>query len=132
MASRQSIRTMEAQSLTRQAHQVLDSIKQDLPSQYKGEFKNIVDELTGRVEFVSSGQAPRTKTSYQALEASALAQQARHVVSQVSRNIPVEKRDSLELVETLADRVEFAAIGAPAKISAKTSTKTGSRSASSS
>jgi hypothetical protein len=132
MASRQSIRTMEAQSLTRQAHQVLDTIKQDLPSQYKGEFKNIVDELTGRVEFVSSGQAPRTKTSYQALEASALAQQTRHVVSQVSRNIPVEKRDSLELVETLADRVEFAAIGAPAKISAKTSTKTGSRSASSS
>jgi hypothetical protein len=132
MASRQSIRTMEAQSLTRQAHHVLDSIKQDLPSQYKGEFKNIVEELTGRVEFVSSGQAPRTKTSYQALEASALAQQTRHVVSQVSRNIPVEKRDSLELVETLADRVEFAAIGAPAKISAKTSTKTGSRSASSS
>ena len=132
MANRQSIRTMEAESLTRQAHQVLDSIKEDLPSQYKGEFKNIVDELTGRVEFVSSGQAPRTKTSYQALEASALAQQARHVVSQVSRNIPVEKRDSLELVETLADRVEFAAIGASAKISAKTPTKTGSRSGSSS
>jgi len=131
MASRQSIRTMEAESLTRQAHQVLDSIKEDLPSQYKGEFKNIVDELTGRVEFVSSGQAPRTKTSYQALEASALAQQARHVVSQISRNIPVEKRDSLELVETLADRVEFAAIGAPAKIGAKTPAKTGGRTASS-
>ena len=131
MANRRSIRTMEAESLTRQAHQVLDSIKEDLPSQYKGEFKNIVDELTGRVEFVSSGQAPRTKTSYQALEASALAQQARHVVSQVSRNIPVEKRDSLELVETLADRVEFAAIGAPAKIGAKTTAKTGVRTGSS-
>jgi hypothetical protein len=131
MANRQSIRTMEAESLTRQAHQVLDSIKEDLPSQYKGEFKNVVDELTGRVEFVSSGQAPRTKTSYQALEASALAQQARHVVSQISRNIPVEKRDSLELVETLADRVEFAAIGAPAKIGAKTTAKTGGRTGSS-
>jgi hypothetical protein len=126
------IRTMEAQSLTRQARQVWDTIKQALPSQYKGEFKSIVEELTGRVDFVSNGQAPRTKTSYQALEASALAQQTRHVVSQISRNIPVDKRDGLAIIETLADRVEFAAIGSPSVVRAKTTTgTTGSRSSSS-
>jgi len=119
MATSAAFRMMGAQALTRQAREVWEKIKQDLPSQYRSEFKNIVDELTGRVDFVSSGQAPRTKTNYQALEASALAQQARHVVSQVSRNIPVaqrervEIRESLEIIETLADRVEFAAIGSP-------------------
>ena len=111
--STSSYRTMEAQSLTRQAQQEWDKIKQELPSQYRGELKNVVDELTGRVDFVSTGQPPRTKTNYQALEASALAQQARHVISQVAKNIPVGKRHSLEMIATLADRVEFAAIGSP-------------------
>jgi hypothetical protein len=110
---------MEAQALTGQGRKVWEKIKQDLPSQYRPEVKNLVEELSGRVDFVSSGQTPRTKTSYQSLEASALAQQARHVVSQVSRNLPIEQRqraeirESLEIIETLADRVEFAAIGSP-------------------
>jgi len=117
-----SVRTMDASSLTRHAHQAGDKIKQDVPSQYKAEIKNIVDELTGRVDFVASGQTPRTKTNYQSLEASALAQQARHVISQIARNIPVEKRESLEIIETLADRVEFAAIGSPSTARAKTAT----------
>lgn len=131
MASTQRFRTMEAQALTQQARQVWERIKQDLPSPYKGELKSIVDELTGRVDFVSNGQAPRTKTNYQALEASALTQQARHVVSQISRNIPVDKRDSLEVIEALADRVEFAAIGSPSVARAKTTAGSGSRSGSS-
>ena len=114
-----SVRTMDAPSLTRHAHQAGDKIKQDVPSQYKAEIKNIVDELTGRVDFVASGQTPRTKTNYQSLEASALAQQARHVISQIARNIPVEKRESLEIIETLADRVEFAGIGSPSTARAK-------------
>jgi hypothetical protein len=117
-----SVRTMDASSLTRHAHQAGDKIKQDVPSQYKAEIKNIVDELTGRVDFVASGQTPRTKTNYRSLEASALAQQARHVISQIARNIPVEKRESLEIIETLADRVEFAAIGSPSTARAKTTT----------
>jgi hypothetical protein len=119
-------RTMEAQSLTRQAHQAGDKIKQTVPSQYRSEIKNILDELTGRVDFVSTGQPPRTKTNYQALEASALAQQARHVISQIARSIPVDKRDSLEIIETLADRVEFAAIGSPS-VSRTTATGTTAR-----
>lgn len=125
--ARSGFRTMQAQSLTRQAQQVWDEIKQDLPSPYRGELKSIVDELTGRVDFVSSGQPPRAKTTYQALEASALVQQARHVISQVSRNIPVEKRDSLGTIEALADRVEFAAIGSPSVARAKATAGVGSR-----
>jgi hypothetical protein len=60
----------------------------------------------------ASGQTPRTKTSYQSLALSAHAQQARHVVSQVSKNLPIEQRqrveirESLEIIETLADRVD--------------------------
>jgi hypothetical protein len=117
-----SVRTMDAPSLTRRAHQARDKIKQDVPSQYKTELKNIVDELTGRVDFVASGQPPRSKTTYQSLEASALAQQARHVISQIARNIPIEKRETLEIIDTLADRVEFAAIGSPSAVRAKTMT----------
>ncbi|MDQ2911457.1 MAG: hypothetical protein M3R39_10685 [Actinomycetota bacterium] len=108
-----SVRTMDVQTLSRQAQQAGDKLKQDVPSQYKTELKNVVDELTGRVDFVASGESPRTKTTYQSLEASALAQQARHVISQISRNIPSDKRESLAIIETLADRVEFAAIGSP-------------------
>jgi hypothetical protein len=126
-----TFRNMEAQSLTKQAHQAGEKIKQDIPSQYKGELKNIVDELTGRVDFVAVGQPPRTKTNYQSLEASALAQQARHVIAQISRNIPVEKRESLEIIETLADRVEFAAVGSPSTVRATPTTGTTSRRASS-
>src|SRR6266571_1241619 len=122
-------RTMEAQALTKQAGQVWDRIKQDLPAPYKDELKIIVDELVGRVGFVSNGQTPRTKTNYQALEASALTQQARHIVSQISRNIPVDKRESLAVFEALADRVEFAAIGSPSMARAKTTA--GARSGSS-
>lgn len=119
MVTLQEFRTMEAQALTGQGRRVWEKIKQDLPSQYRTEVKKLVEELSGRVDFVSSGQTPRTKTSYQSLEASALAQQARQVVSQVSRNLPIEQRqrveirESLEIIETLADRVEFAAIGSP-------------------
>ena len=117
---------MDAQALTGQGHKVWEKIKQDLPSQYRTEVKKLVEELSGRVDFVSSGQTPRTKTGYQSLEASALAQQARHVVSQVSRNLPIEQRErveireSLEIIETLADRVEFAAIGYPVAARART------------
>jgi hypothetical protein len=74
----------------------------------------------------ASGQTPRTKTSYQSLAASALAQQAHRVVSQVSGNLPIEQgqrieiRESLEIIETLADRVEFAAIGSPSAARART------------
>jgi hypothetical protein len=121
-----SFRTMEASSLTRQAHQAGDKIKQDIPSQYRSELASVISELTSRVDFVAKGQPPRAKTNYQALEASALAQQARHVVAQIGRNIPVEKRESLDIIETLADRVEFAAIGSPATVSPRT--PTGSRS----
>ncbi len=109
-----NFRTMEAQTLTKQAHQAGEKIKPDVPSQFKPELKHVLEELTGRVEFVATGQSPKTKTNYQSLEASALAQQARHFVSQIAKNIPVEKRESLEIIETLADRVEFAAIGLPA------------------
>jgi hypothetical protein len=125
--SASAFRTMEAQSLTKQAHQAWEKIKQDLPQQYKGELKSIMDELTGRVDFVAQGRTPSTKTNYKSLEASALAQQARHVVSQVSRNIPVNKRESLEIIDTLADRVEFAAIGSPATARAGTTARVGSR-----
>lgn len=117
-----SVRTLDAPSLTRNAHQASDKIKSDVPSQYKTELKNIVDELTGRVDFVASGQPPRSKTTYQSLEASALAQQARHVISQIARSIPIDKRESLEIIDTLADRVEFAAIGSPSTGRAKTTT----------
>jgi hypothetical protein len=113
-------RTMEAPSLTRQARRVWESIKQDIPSQFRGEFKNIVDELTGRVDFVSGGKAPPTKTNYQSLQASPLAQQARYVLTQISKDIPVGKRQGLEVFQTMADRVEFAAIGLPATAGAKT------------
>jgi hypothetical protein len=122
-----SFRNMEAQSLTKQAQQAGEKIKQDIPSQYRGELKSIVDELTGRVDFVAVGQPPRTKTNYQSLEASALAQQARHVISQISRNIPVEKRESLEIIETLADRVEFAAVGSPSSVGGTSATRATSR-----
>ena len=115
-----TVRTMDAQSLTRNALKAGDKLKQDVPSQYKSELKNIVAELTGRVDFVLSGQTPRTKSTYQALEASALAQQARHVISQIARNIPNDKRESLEIIDTLADRVEFAAIGSPSTARGKT------------
>jgi hypothetical protein len=115
-----SIRMMDAPSLTRQANQAGDKIKTDVPSQYKTELKTVIDELIGRVNFVSSGQPPSTKTTYQSLEASALAQQARHVISQIARNIPIDKRENLEIIETLADRVEFAAIGSPFTARGKT------------
>jgi hypothetical protein len=108
-----SFRTMEASSLTRQANQVWDKIKQDIPSEYRTELKSIVQELSARVDFVSSGKAPRAKTSYQSLQASPLAQQARHVITQIARNIPVDRRDSLHVFDALADRVEFAGIGYP-------------------
>ena len=119
-----SFHTMEAQALTRQAHQAGEKIKQDVPAQFKPELKQILEELTGRVDFVANGRAPRTKTNYQALEASALARQARHFVSQIAKNIPVDKRESLEIIETLADRVEFAAIGLPAAARARTTSGT--------
>jgi hypothetical protein len=118
---------MEAQALTMQAHQSWEKIKQALPPQYKGELKSIVDELTGRVDFVARGKTPTTKTNYKSLEASALAQQARHIVSQVSRNIPADKRENLQIIDTLADRVEFAAIGSPATVRAGTTARVGSR-----
>jgi hypothetical protein len=105
--------TMEASSLTRQANQVWDRVKQDIPSEYRTELKNIVQELSARVDFVSSGKAPRAKTSYQSLQASPLAQQARHIVTQIARNIPVERRESLRVFDALADRVEFAGSGYP-------------------
>ena len=125
MAERASgFRTMEAQTLTRQANRVWENIKQDIPAEFRGEFKNIVLELTGRVDFVSVGQTPRTKTNYQALQASPLAQQARHVLTQISKNIPVGKREGLEVFQTLADRVEFAAMGVPAAAGAKATAST--------
>lgn len=105
--------TMEASSLTRQANQVWDRVKQDIPSEYRTELKNIVQELNARVDFVSSGKAPRSKSSYQSLQASPLAQQARHIVTQIARNIPVERRESLRVFDALADRVEFAGSGYP-------------------
>jgi hypothetical protein len=115
MASQPSgFRSMEATSLTRQANQVWARIKQDVPAEYRSELENIVEELTARVDFVSNGKAPRAKTSYQSLQASPLAQQARHIVTQIARNIPVDRRDSLGVFDALADRVEFAAIGYPA------------------
>jgi hypothetical protein len=113
------IRTMDAQSLTRQANRVWENIKQDVPAEFRGEFKNIVNELTGRVDYVYAGKAPRDKTNYQALQASPLAQQARFVITQIAKNIPTAKRDGLEVFQTLADRVEFAAIGVPAALSSK-------------
>jgi hypothetical protein len=120
-----SFRSMEASSLTRQANQVWDRIKQDVPSEYRSELKNIVEELTARVDFVSNGKTPRAKTSYQSLQAAPLAQQSRHVVTQIARNIPMDRRDSLGVFDALADRVEFAAIGYPS-----TAVKAGSSSAS--
>jgi hypothetical protein len=113
------IRTMDAQSLTRQANRVWESIKQDVPAEFRGEFKNVIDELTGRVDFVYAGKAPSAKTHYQALQASPLAQQARFVLTQISKNIPMAKRQGLEVFQTLADRVEFAAIGVPAALSSR-------------
>jgi guanyl-specific ribonuclease Sa len=112
-AQSSSFGTMEASSLTRQANQVWDKIKQDIPSEYRTELKNIVQELSARVDFVSSGKAPRAKTSYQSLQASPLAQQSRHIVTQIARNIPVDRRDSLRVFDALADRVEFAGSGYP-------------------
>ena len=47
-----SFHTMEAQALTRQAHQAGEKIKQDVPAQFKPELKRILDELTGRVDEV--------------------------------------------------------------------------------
>jgi hypothetical protein len=117
------IRTMDAQSLTRQANRVWDNIKQDIPAEFRGEFKNVVLELTGRVDYVNAGKAPREKTSYQALQASPLAQQARLVLTQIAKNIPTAKRQGLEVFQTLADRVEFAAIGVPAALSSKPATR---------
>jgi hypothetical protein len=106
-----SFRSMEASSLTKQANQVWDKIKQDIPSEYRSELQNIVQELSARVDFVSSGKAPRSKTNYQSLQAAPLAQQARGVVAEIARNVPIERRDSLGVIDALADRVEFAAIG---------------------
>lgn len=120
-------RTMEAQSLTKQARRAWENIKQNVPSPYKSELKSIVEELTGRVDFVFNGQAPRTKTNYQALEASALTQQARHILSQISRSVPVDKRDTLAVIEALADRVEFAAIGSPSATRAKSTAGSSAR-----
>jgi hypothetical protein len=121
------VRTMDAQSLTRQANRVWENIKQDVPAEFRGEFKNIVSELTGRVDFVYAGKAPSTKTNYQALQASPLAQQARFVLTQISKNIPIAKRQGLEVFQTLADRVEFAAIGVPAALSSKPTQRASSR-----
>ncbi len=45
------------------------------------------------------------------------------MISQIARNIPVEKRESLEIIETLADRVEFAGIGSPSTARAKTTAR---------
>jgi hypothetical protein len=118
-------RTLDSSSLTRQAQQAGDRITRDVPSEYRRELKNIVDELRGRVDFVTKGQQPRTRTGYQSLEASALARQARHVLAQISRNIPDDKREGLQIIETLAARVEFASIGAPS--SARSTRSTTSR-----
>jgi hypothetical protein len=129
-----SFRAMDASSLTKQANQVWDKIKQDIPSEYRTELQNIVLELSARVDFVSSGKAPRSKTNYQSLQASPLAQQARGIVTQIARNVPVDRRDSLGVFDALADRVEFAAIGYPAaaiKSSPGSSSPSRSRSASS-
>jgi hypothetical protein len=124
-----SFRSMEASSLTKQANQVWDRIKQDVPSEYRNELKNIVEELTARVDFVSNGKTPRAKTSYQSLQAAPLAQQARHVVTLIARNIPMDRRDSLGVFDALADRVEFAAIGYPsAAVKAGSSSASPSRS----
>lgn len=113
MAVQPSFRSMDASALTRQANQIWARIKQDVPSEFRNELDNIVQELTLRVDFVSNGKAPRGNTSYQSLQAAPLAQQARHVVTQIARNIPMDRRDSLVVFDALADRVEFAAIGYP-------------------
>jgi hypothetical protein len=110
-AQSSSFRAMDASSLTRQANQVWDKVKQDIPSEYRSELQNIVQELSARVDFVSSGKAPRSKTNYQSLQAAPLAQQARGVVAEIARNVPIERRDSLGVIDALADRVEFAAVG---------------------
>jgi hypothetical protein len=129
-----SFRAMEASSLTKQANQVWDKIKQDIPSEYRSELQNIVQELSARVDFVSSGKAPRSKTNYQSLQASPLAQQARGVVAEIARNVPIEQRDSLGVIDALADRVEFAAVGSSssaARSSRSSSSSSSSRSRSS-
>jgi hypothetical protein len=115
---------LDSSTLTRQAQQAGDRITRDVPSEYRRELKNIVDELRGRVDFVTKGQPPRSRTSYQSLEASALARQARHVLAQISRNIPDDRREGLELIETLAARVEFASIGSPSTARATRTTRT--------
>lgn len=128
-----SFRAMDASSLTKQANQVWDKIKQDVPSEYRSELQTIVQELSARVDFVSSGKAPRSKTTYQSLQASPLAQQARGIVTQIARNVPVDRRDSLGVFDALADRVEFAAIGYPsAAVRSSSSSSSPSRSRSTS
>lgn len=130
-----SFRAMDASSLTRQANQVWDKIKQDIPSEYRSDLQNIVQELSARVDFVASGKTPRSKTNYQSLQAAPLAQQARGVVAEIARNVPIERRDSLGVIDALADRVEFAAVGSSssaARSSRSSSSSSPSRSRSSS
>jgi hypothetical protein len=123
---------MEASSLTRQANQVWARIKQDIPSEYRSELQNIVQELSARVDFVSSGKAPRSKTNYQSLQAAPLAQQARGVVAEIARNVPLERRDDLGVIDALADRVEFAAVGSSSFAARSSSSSSSSRSRSTS
>jgi hypothetical protein len=134
-AQSSSFRAMDASSLTRQASQVWDKIKQDIPSEYRSEVQNIVQELSARVDFVSSGRTPRSKTNYQSLQAAPLAQQARGVVAEIARNVPIERRESLGVIDALADRVEFAAVGSSssaARSSRSSSSSSSSRSRSTS
>jgi hypothetical protein len=131
-AQSSSFRAMEASSLTRQANQVWARIKQDIPSEYRSELQNIVQELSARVDFVSSGKAPRSKTNYQSLQAAPLAQQARGVVAEIARNVPLERRDDLGVIDALADRVEFAAVGSSSFAARSSSSSSSSRSRSTS
>lgn len=108
---------MGGEQLASQARDIWQQVSQSIPGQtHQQELQQTMKELTGRVEFVTTGKQPEP-TQYSGLDATALAHQTRAVVSRVARELPIDQREQLDIVQALADRIEVAGAGSPATMS---------------
>lgn len=109
----QSYRQMSGNELVQQAHQAWDQIEGYLSGSPKQDLESVVDELTQRIHYAVSGQEPWVETRYNTLDATALAQHTRSLISRISQQVPSEKRSKFDILTTLADRVEGVGAGSP-------------------
>lgn len=104
---------MNGEQLANQARQIWQQVGKQIQNQtQQNELQQTMKELTGRVEFVTTGKNPEP-TPYSGLDGTALAHHTRAVVSRVAREMPIDQREQLDIVQALADRIEVAGSGSP-------------------